>query len=138
MADITAKRFDEMDSMLGGVFVRARAELGVSSFGMQVINLPPNFSDYPEHAHVGMPFPEGDDGQEEVYVPLSGSAVLVAGDERVALTPGMACRVGPAQSRKIVTGDAPFQMLALGAMPGKPYQAPAISEIGAPPPAIPH
>jgi hypothetical protein len=36
---------------------------------MQVINLPANFEQYPEHAHLGMGFPEGEDGQEEVYVP---------------------------------------------------------------------
>ena len=35
----------------GGGFIKARAELGVSSFGMQVIAMPPNFSDYPEHDH---------------------------------------------------------------------------------------
>jgi hypothetical protein len=50
MADLTLKRFDEMDSIQQGVFVRARAELGVSAFGMQVINLPPNSDHYPEHA----------------------------------------------------------------------------------------
>ena len=57
MSDVTVKRFDEMESAIGGVFVRARAALGVSSFGMQVIYLPPHFDEpYAEHAHEGMAY----------------------------------------------------------------------------------
>jgi len=33
-----------------------------------------------------------------------------------------------------ITGDEPFQMLALGGMPGEPYRAPGITEL-APEPA---
>src|SRR5512133_1864807 len=126
MTDVTAKRFDEMESALGGVFVRARAELGVSSFGMQVIELPPHFDEpYAEHAHEGMP-PEMDfanHGQEEVYVPLRGSGTLIAGDERWELAPGMAVRIGAARRRNVVTGPEGLQYLALGGNPGKPYEA---------------
>jgi hypothetical protein len=35
--DMTAKRFDEMEAALGGVFVRVRAELGVSAFGQEEV-----------------------------------------------------------------------------------------------------
>jgi mannose-6-phosphate isomerase-like protein (cupin superfamily) len=134
MTDVTAKRFDEMESALEGVFVRARAELGVSSFGMQVINLPAHFDEpYAAHAHEGMP-PEqehANHGQEEVYAPLRGRATLVAGDQRWELEPGMAIRVGAAQMRNLITGDEPFQMLAIGGNPGSPYEAPPFSELGA-------
>ena len=79
MPDVTAKHFDEMEAALGGVFVRARAELGVGSFGLQVINLPPHFDEpYAEHAHEGTDYEPANHGQEEVYVPLSGRATLVA------------------------------------------------------------
>jgi mannose-6-phosphate isomerase-like protein (cupin superfamily) len=134
MADVTAKRFDEMESALGGVFVRARAELGVTSFGMQVINLPAHFDEpYAEHAHEGMPTEKeyANHGQEEVYVPLRGRATLVTGDRRWELEPGMAIRVGAAQMRNVITGDEPFQMLAIGGNPGRPYEAPPFSELGA-------
>ena len=40
MSDYTAKRIDEMEAAYGGGFVKARAELGVTSFGMQVIQMP--------------------------------------------------------------------------------------------------
>jgi hypothetical protein len=135
MTDVTVKRFDEMDKGLGGVLVRVRAELGVSSFGMQVIDLPPHFDQpYAEHAHEGFAYEPANDGQEEVYLPLEGRATLLAGDERFELVPGMAARVGPAQLRRIVTGDEPCRMLAVGGMPGRAYTPPAFTEIGAPDP----
>jgi hypothetical protein len=129
MTDVTVKSFDEMDTGLGGVLVRVRAELGVSSFGMQVIDLPPHFDQpYAEHAHEGFHYEPANDGQEE------GRATLLAGEERFELVPGMAARVGPAQVRRMVTGDEPCRMLALGGMPGRAYTPPAFTEIGAPDP----
>ena len=65
MSDITVKSVDQFDSPNGGGFCRARAGLGVSAFGMQVENFPPNFEHFPEHDH-------SEDGQEEVYTALSG------------------------------------------------------------------
>ena len=133
-ANLTAKRFDEMEAGLGGVFIRARAELGVSSFGMQLIDLPPDFDEpYAEHAHWGMP-PEMDfanHGQEEVYVPLSGRGTLIAGDERIELVLGMAVRIGAERRRNVVTGPEGLRYLALGGNPGKAYEPPAFSELGA-------
>jgi mannose-6-phosphate isomerase-like protein (cupin superfamily) len=134
MTDVTVKRFDEMESALGGMFVRARAELGVSAFGMQVINLPPGFdAPFSAHRHHDLP-PElafADHGQEEVYVPLGGRGTLIAGDEHWELTPGVAVRVGPAVTRQIVTGDEPLQYLAIGGTAGEVYAPPAFTELGA-------
>ena len=48
--DYTAKPISELEAAWGGSFVRARASLGVTSFGMNIINLHPNSGDaYPEH-----------------------------------------------------------------------------------------
>ena len=47
MADYTVKRFDEMEPILDGVFRRARAELGVTSFGMQLLQMPAGADFYP-------------------------------------------------------------------------------------------
>jgi mannose-6-phosphate isomerase-like protein (cupin superfamily) len=132
MTDVTARHFDEMEAALGGVFVRARAELGVGSFGLQVINLPAHFDEpYAEHAHEGMDYEPANHGQEEVYVPLAGRATMVAGDQRLELVPGMAVRVGAAQLRNFLTDEEPFQMLAIGGVPGEPYAAPLFTELGA-------
>jgi mannose-6-phosphate isomerase-like protein (cupin superfamily) len=129
--DVTLKRFDEMDSGLAGMFVRVRAELGVSSFGLQVINLPAHCDRYPEHAHAGPDSGAVNHGQEEVYVPLSGRATLIAGGQRWELAPGMAVRVGPAEKRQVVTDQDTFQMLALGATPNEIYETIPFSEVGA-------
>jgi len=40
MPDVTAKSFDEMDAALGGIFIRARAELGVTAFGLAIGGVP--------------------------------------------------------------------------------------------------
>ena len=77
--DVTVAAIDEMDPIHGGVARRARAELGVSSWGMQVLTLPPHWEDYPNHNHDAAAF---DPEQEEVYIPISGSATLFAGDEQ--------------------------------------------------------
>src|SRR4051794_8890876 len=130
MPDATAKHFDEMETALGGVFVRVRAELGVGAFGLQVIDLPAHFHEpYAEHAHQGTDYEPANHGQEEVYVPLAGRATMVLGDERVELVPGMAVRVGPAQLRNFLPADEPFRMLAIGGVPGEPYSAPPFTEV---------
>jgi mannose-6-phosphate isomerase-like protein (cupin superfamily) len=127
MADYTAKRIDEMEAVFGGGFVRARAELGVTSFGMQVLNFPPNADRHPEHDHA-------EEGQEEVYVVLSGRGEIVIDGERVALEPEVMVRVGPAARRRITTGDEPMRLLALGGFPGRAYESKSISELGEPDP----
>ena len=94
MADVTVKRFDELESY-GGQFLYAGKGLGVTAWGMNVERLPPNWTQYPEHDHA-------EDGQEEVYVVLEGSAMLQAGGESWQLEPGMLARVGARQKRKLV------------------------------------
>lgn len=128
MADYTVKRFDEMEPIFGGFFLRSRASLGVTSFGMQVLNFPPNFSEgYPNHDHA-------ESGQEEVYVVLEGAADFDIEGETQHLEPQMALRVGPTTKRRISSGPAGAQILALGATPGVAYEAPAFTELGGPEP----
>jgi mannose-6-phosphate isomerase-like protein (cupin superfamily) len=123
-ADYTAKNIDEMEAAFGGAMKKARAELGVSSFGMQIIDLPPDYADYPEHDHA-----EG--GQEEVYTVLRGSGQIEVDGERVDISPEVIVRVGPAARRKVYAGSEGLRMLALGAIPGKPYEINANTELSA-------
>ncbi|HUO74283.1 MAG TPA: cupin domain-containing protein [Solirubrobacteraceae bacterium] len=125
MSDVVVKRVEEFDSPNGGGFCRARAGLGVTSFGLQVEHFPPHFEHFPEHDHL-------DDGQEEVYTALAGSATLHAEGQTHTLAPGVFARVGPGVKRKITTGDEAVELLAIGAVPGRPYAAPAFTEEGAP------
>lgn len=127
MPDVTVKKIDDMESVYDGSFVRARADLGIKSFGMQIENWPPNSDQYPTHA-------EDESGQEEVYIALSGSGTLICDGVEHALEPGVFARVGPGQERAIKIGDQGMQLLCLGGVPGQAYDAPEWSELGAPPP----
>jgi mannose-6-phosphate isomerase-like protein (cupin superfamily) len=121
MADVTIKRLDEFDSAFGGAMKLVRHGLGVESFGLQVIDMPSNVDRYPEHDHA-------EDGQEEVYMVLEGTAILQVEDEEHELQPDTFARVGAGQKRKIVTGAQPARLLALGGTPGKAYQAPEFTK----------
>jgi len=79
MPDVTVKSIDDMEAIYGGLSRRARAELGVTAWGMQVFTLPPDWDGYPNHNHGSEAF---DPNQEEVYIPLSGAATLVADGRR--------------------------------------------------------
>jgi uncharacterized cupin superfamily protein len=125
VADYTLKRIDEMDAGFSGGFKRARAELGVESFGMQVLDFPPNVTQYPEHDHAAS-------GQEEVFLVLRGEAEIEIDGERVKLDPETIVRVGPEAKRKIYSGEEPVRILALGGVPGQAYEAPDVTQIGAP------
>jgi hypothetical protein len=128
-ADVTVRHVDEMESIWGGSFVRARASLGASSFEMNVLNLPPNFDQYFVHNHVDPPV---SDQLEEIYTALNGKAMLhVAGEEHV-LEPGVFARVGAAETRNVTTGLEGAQLLCIGGTPAKAYQPLPIVELGGP------
>jgi mannose-6-phosphate isomerase-like protein (cupin superfamily) len=122
MSNYTAKQIDEMEAAFGGGLKKARAELGVESFGMQVIDLPPNYNDYPEHDHEA-------DGQEEVYSVMRGSGEIDVEGERIALTADILVRVGPGVKRKIYSGPEGLRLLALGGTPGAAYEAAEFTEL---------
>lgn len=121
MGDVIAKRLEEIPAYAGpaaipGIRFRPAARsLGVTAWGMNVLELDPGTTRYPEHDHAR-------DGQEEVYVLLRGSAVLHAGGAELALEPGVLARVGPGERRKIVPGPEGAVVLAIGGTPGKAYE----------------
>jgi hypothetical protein len=130
MPDVTLKAIDEMEGIRGGAARRARAELGVTAWGMQVLTLPPSWDGYPLHNHDAEAY---DPNQEEVYVPLEGSATLVADGSEYELRPGVMARVGPAQLRRILPGPDGIRLPALGGAPGA-FTPGAWTELGADPP----
>src|SRR3954471_17621646 len=103
----TVKRIDEMRGTFQGAFKLARAELGVSAFGMQILDLPPNLQEgYPEHDHAG-------DGQEEIYVVLHGSGRMRVEGEEIDLTPEVIVRVAADVKRHITTGPDGARILCV-------------------------
>jgi mannose-6-phosphate isomerase-like protein (cupin superfamily) len=124
MSDYTAKRISDMEAGFGGGFVKARAELGVTAFGMQVIQLPPDYADYPEHDHA-------ESAQEEVFIALSGSGWIEIDGERVELDNETIVRVGAEARRKVFAGPQGLRMLALGGCPGAAYKIVESTELTA-------
>jgi mannose-6-phosphate isomerase-like protein (cupin superfamily) len=127
MGTYAIKNIDEMEATWGGAFKLARAELGVEAFGLQVIDMPPNIDQFPEHDH-------GEDGQQEVYIPVSGSGEIELDGERHPLRPGAMVMIGPGVMRKVITGPEPLRLIAIGGVPGKAYEAPDSTKLGAPDP----
>ncbi len=117
MTDLTVKHFNDLEYYQGehavpGIRFRyAGKALGVTAWGMNVIDIDPNCQLYPEHDHTA-------DGQEELYTLLKGAAVLQVAGATHALEPGVLVRVGPKTKRKIVTQTEGAVVLAIGATPG--------------------
>jgi mannose-6-phosphate isomerase-like protein (cupin superfamily) len=118
--DIVVKNTKQIEHYQGahaipGIRFRpAREAMNVSAWGMNILELDPNCSGYPEHDHTH-------DGQEEVYLVMEGSVVLVAeGVERV-LRQGDLVRVPPTVKRKLLTRQEGVTLLAIGGTPGKAY-----------------
>lgn len=122
MSEIKARTIEEIpfyqgpNAIPGIRFHMAARELGITAWGMSVLEIDAGCSGYPEHDHAK-------DGQEEVYVVLRGSGTLDAAGETTALEPGTLVRVGPSQKRKILPGPQGIAVLAIGATPGKAYAA---------------
>ncbi|HZS36887.1 MAG TPA: cupin domain-containing protein [Polyangia bacterium] len=121
MSDVTVKQVGELSyyqgpkAIAGIKFRSAAKDLGVSAWGMNVIEIDAGCTAYPEHDHAG-------DGQEEVYVVLAGSATMHAGGKELAIESGALVRVPPGTKRKIVPGPRGVTVLAIGATPGKAYE----------------
>jgi hypothetical protein len=127
MADYSAKRISDMEAVYRGGFRKARAELGVTAFGVQVLELPPNLTQFPDHDH-------SHDGQEEVYLLLDGAAEMEIEGDTIVLDRETMVRVAADTRRKIVTGESPARILAIGATPGIAYQVKQFTELGQPDP----
>jgi mannose-6-phosphate isomerase-like protein (cupin superfamily) len=133
MADVVHTKVDDIDAIDGffeGIkFHKAAASLGVSSFGISIIDLAPGANDYPEHDHSeegigGQMFAKRPQqlGQEEVYAALSGSGTLEADGKQYPIDADHIARVGPDVKRKITPGPEGIRLLAIGATPGEPYE----------------
>lgn len=127
MGEYAVKKIDEMEAVYLGSFKRARAELGVESFGLQVIDIPPNYENYPDHDHA-------EDGQEEVYMAIRGGGEIEIEGERFPLDPEHMARVASGTKRKVWPGPDGIRMVIVGGVPGKLYEAPEISKLGEPDP----
>ncbi len=126
--DATHVGIDELEAveefLEGFTFRRAGAQMGVTPFGMSIIDMPAETTTYPEHDHSskgpGNP-PAHQLGQEEVYIALRGSADVQVDSHRYKLDADHIIRVGPTARRKILPGADGVRLLAIGGFPGRAY-----------------
>ena len=110
MSSYAVKNIDEMEAVYRGAFKRARAELGVESFGMQIIDMPANYENYPEHDHAH-------DNQEEVFLVMRGGGEIEIEGERFPLDGDHIARVGAGDQAQGLAGAGRHP-------PGRPRRRP--------------
>jgi uncharacterized cupin superfamily protein len=116
-------RIDELPALWDGFARLVRPGLGLSAFGANVMNLPP---DYETKSH-----DESSSGQEELYVRLAGSGAVVVDDgTELTLDADHLAAVGPAVARTVRSGPEGLQVLIVGAPPGRVYEPPDWSSQG--------
>lgn len=112
MPDITIKRIEDLEPYHGpnaieGIrFRNASGPLGFAAWELNVLDLDPHCSGYPEHDHAK-------EGTDEVYVMLGGSATIHVGDIELPVEAGTLIRVGAQVRRKFVAGPEGASILAI-------------------------
>lgn len=124
MTNFTVREIDAMASLHHGAVKLAAAELGIESFGMQLLEFPPGFDGYPEHEH-------SEEQMEEVYVVLRGSGEFEIDGETVPIDGSRMLWIDPGAKRKLRPGPDGISVLAIGCTRGRPYERPADFELGA-------
>ena len=119
-APIAGSAIDDLPQLYDGFFKLVRAGLDVTAFGVQIMDLPP---DYTTSSH-----DEAETGQQELYVALSGSGAIVAGDDRLLLDPEHLVRVDAGVDRVVTSGPDGMRVLCIGGVPGGAYVPPEWTE----------
>ncbi len=100
----------------GGMVRKARRALGASDFGFNYFEFPPD-TEGREHNHEG-------NGQEEVYVVIRGSGVMMIDGDEVELRPLRIIRVDPTTTRMPVSGPDGLEFITFGAPQNGAYEPP--------------
>jgi quercetin dioxygenase-like cupin family protein len=103
---LTIRRREELERT--GKWLLARRSLGLSSFGMNIVEIPPG-EQIPEHTEAGR-------DHEEVFLVLAGSPVIVVEGQEFAAPEGTLARLDPPLRRTVVNkGDEPASVLIVSA-----------------------
>jgi mannose-6-phosphate isomerase-like protein (cupin superfamily) len=114
------RAIDDMPQLWDGFAKLVRSGLGITAFGAQIMDLPP---DYSTRSH-----DESDSGQQEMYVALRGAGAVVCGDESLTLDAEHIVRVDAGIDRVLRSGPEGLRVLCVGAKPGEPYSPPEWTE----------
>jgi len=103
---VTIRRREDLERT--GNWLLVRRSLGVDSFGMNLVEIPPG-ERIPEHDETGR-------DQEEVFLVLEGSPSLVVDGREIETPAGTFARLDPHLSRTVVNhGDEPASVLIVSA-----------------------
>jgi uncharacterized cupin superfamily protein len=112
-AAITIAHRDDLERT--GNWSLVRRSLGITAFGVNLVDIPPG-EGIPEHN-------ETDRDQEELFVVLSGSALLVIDGERIPAPAGTMARLDPEPRRTVVNeGDEVASVLIVSAPRSSGYE----------------
>ena len=112
-AGVTIRRQDEFERT--GNWLLARRSLGLSAFGMNVVEIPPGES-IPEHDETGR-------DQEEVFIVLGGEPSLVVEGEEIPAPAGTYARMDPQVRRTVANhGSEPATVLICSAPRSSGYE----------------
>jgi uncharacterized cupin superfamily protein len=113
---------DGLPQLWDGAVKLVRAGLGISAFGVNILDLPPN---YTTESH-----DEADTGQQELYVTLHGSGRVLIGDEALTLDQEHLVRVDAGVERILSSEGGGLRVLCVGSTPEMPYTPPEWSSGG--------
>jgi quercetin dioxygenase-like cupin family protein len=113
MSDFTILHIDELEA--SGNWLLARRSLGVTAFGMNVVDIAPG-DQIPEHD-------ETERDQQEVFVVVSGAPSLMIDGEAHELSAGSMARLDPHLTRTVVnTGAEAARVLIVSAPRSSGYE----------------
>jgi len=113
---VATMAIDDLPSLYDGLIKLARSAMGVTAFGVQVMDLPP---DYTTQSH-----DEADSGQQELYVGLRGAGWVLTDEQRLPIGEGMLIRIDAGVGRRLASGPDGVRILCVGGVPGGVYQPP--------------
>jgi hypothetical protein len=113
---VAAVAIDDLPSLYDGLIKLARSGLGITAFGVQVMDLPP---DYTTQSH-----DEAESGQQELYVGLRGDGFVLTPEQRLPIGEGRLVRVDAGVGRRLASGPDGARILCVGSLPGGVYTPP--------------
>ena len=122
MSGYAASSMDDLPQLWDGFAKLVRPGLGITAFGANVMDLPPNYS---TKSH-----DEGDSGQEELYVAMRGSGSVDIDGDRHPLDVDHVVKVDPGTARVLSSGAEGMRVLIIGGVPGGVYEPPDWSSEG--------